>query len=175
MRRNYVRRILCLLSRVAHSLVWILPDCHGIVALPVISGKQPSSELLHTLQFICVCWPPKRQCSISTAFSPQHGSTSCLPGNFLARVTMSTNVDDTASSHRARISHNIHNSGSVWNLCVTARKDWSKCSSKTDVCACGGTTTAAIQQRTTLLVKARCLDLFTSLPFYNKLILIYLR
>ena len=57
-----LRRILCLPSRVAHSLVWILPDCHGIVALLVISGKQPSSELLHTLRFICVCWPPKRQC-----------------------------------------------------------------------------------------------------------------
>ena len=55
MRRNYVRRILCLPTRVAHSLVWILPDCHGIVALLVISGKQPSSELLHTLRFICVC------------------------------------------------------------------------------------------------------------------------
>ena len=66
MRRNYVRRVLCLPSRVAHSLVWILPDCHGIVALLVISGKQPSSELLQTLRFICVCWPPKRQCPIST-------------------------------------------------------------------------------------------------------------
>ena len=55
MRRNYVRRILCLPSRVTHSLVWILPDCHGIVALPVISGKQPPSELLHTLRFIYVC------------------------------------------------------------------------------------------------------------------------
>ena len=55
MRRNYIRRILCLPSRVAHSLVWILPDCHGIVAFLVISGKQPSSELLHTLRFICVC------------------------------------------------------------------------------------------------------------------------
>ena len=32
MRRNYVRRVLCLPSRVAHYLVWILPDCHGIVA-----------------------------------------------------------------------------------------------------------------------------------------------
>ena len=109
MRRNHVRRILCLPSRVAHSLVWILPDCHGIVAVLVISGKQPSSELLHTLRFSCVCWPSKRQCSISTTFSPQHGSTSCLPGNFLACVTISTNVDDTASSHRARVSHNIHN------------------------------------------------------------------
>ena len=109
MRRNYVRRILCLPSRVTHSLVWILPDCHGIVALLVISGKQPSSELLHTLRFICVCWPPKRQRSISTTSSPQHGSTSCLPGNFLARVTISTNVDDTASIHRARVSHNIRN------------------------------------------------------------------
>ena len=108
--RNYVRRILCLPSRVAHSLVWIFLDCHGIVALLVISGKQPSSELLHTLRFICVvCWPPKRQRSISTTSSPQHGSTSCLPRNFLARVTISTNVDDTASSHRARVSHNIHN------------------------------------------------------------------
>ena len=45
----------CLPSRVAHSLVFILPDCHGIVAFLVISGKQPSSELLHTLRFICVC------------------------------------------------------------------------------------------------------------------------
>ena len=55
MRRNYVRRVLCLPSRVAHSLVWILPDCHGIVALLVMSGKQPWFELLHTLRFICVC------------------------------------------------------------------------------------------------------------------------
>ena len=37
-----------------------------------------------------MCWPPKRQCSISTTSSPQHGSTSCLPGDFLARVTVST-------------------------------------------------------------------------------------
>ena len=118
-RRNYVRRILCLPSRVAHSLVWIRPDCHGIVALLVISGKQPSSELLHTLRFICVCWPPKRQCSISTT-SSQHGSTSCLPGNFLARVTISTNVDDTASSHRARVSHNIHNNTAcTFGSCVS--------------------------------------------------------
>ena len=35
--------------------MWILPDCHGVVALLVISGKQPSSELLHTLRFISVC------------------------------------------------------------------------------------------------------------------------
>ena len=55
MRRNYVGRILCLPSRVAHSLVWILPDCHGIVALLVIFGKQPSSKLLHTLLFFSVC------------------------------------------------------------------------------------------------------------------------
>ena len=53
--RNYVHRVLCLPSRVAHSLVWILPDCHVIVALLVMSGKQPSSELLHTLRFICLC------------------------------------------------------------------------------------------------------------------------
>ena len=68
--RNYVHRILCLPSRVAHSLVWILPDCHVIVALLVMSGKQPSSvivallvmsgkqpssELLHTLRFIRLC------------------------------------------------------------------------------------------------------------------------
>ena len=102
-------------SRVAHSLVWIRPDCHGIVALLVISGKQPSSELLHTLRFICVCWPPKRQCSISTSY-PQHGSTSCLPGNFLACVTISTNVDDTASNHRARVSHNIYDTFYSYNL-----------------------------------------------------------
>ena len=55
MRRNYVRRILCLPSQVAHSLAWILSDYHGIVALLVISGKQRSSELLHTLRCICVC------------------------------------------------------------------------------------------------------------------------
>ena len=121
MRRDYVRRILCLSSRVAHSLVWTLPDCHSIVALLVISGKQASSELLHTLRFICVCWPPKRQCSISTTSSPQHGSTSCLPGNFLARVTISTNVDDTASSHRSRVSQNIHNTLHPGRLAGTRR------------------------------------------------------
>ena len=55
MPRNCVRRILCLPSRVAHSLVWILSDCHGIEALLVISKKQPSSEILHTQRLICVC------------------------------------------------------------------------------------------------------------------------
>ena len=92
-----------------------LPDCHGIVAVVFTSGKQPSSDLLLTLRFICVCWPSKRQCSICTSSSPQHGGTSCLPGNFLARVTISTDVDDTASSHRARVSHNIHNTGHTRN------------------------------------------------------------
>ena len=72
------------------------------------SSRRLSSCMLCGL-FLCVCWPLKRQCSISTTSSPQHGSTSCLPGNLLARVTISTNVDDTASSHRARVSHNIRN------------------------------------------------------------------
>ena len=55
MRRNYVRRILCLPSRVVHSLVWILPDCHGIVALLVISGssRRLSSCILCGLS-VCV-------------------------------------------------------------------------------------------------------------------------
>ena len=69
---------------------------------------------------------PKRQCSISTTSSPPHGSTSCLPGNFLARVTISTNVDDTASSHRARVSHNIHNRLDVCALHSTRRQQKAK-------------------------------------------------
>ena len=86
-----MRRILCWPSRVAHSLVWILPDCHCIVALLVISGKQPSSELLHTLRFICVCVGRLSAC---VQYLHLHNTE---------------NVDDTASSHRARVSHNIHN------------------------------------------------------------------
>ena len=70
------------------------------------SSRRLSSCMLCGLS---VCWPPKRQCSISTTSSPQHGSTSCLPGNFFARLTISTIVDDTSSSHRASVSHNIHN------------------------------------------------------------------
>jgi len=47
--------------------------------------------------------------SLSTTSSLQHGSTSSLPGNALTSVTKSTNIDGTASSQCARISHNIHN------------------------------------------------------------------
>ena len=59
----------CLPSRVAHSLVYILPDCHGIVALLVSSGKQPWSELLHTLRFICVCCVGHLSASVQILFT----------------------------------------------------------------------------------------------------------
>ncbi len=57
--RVHVRRNhFCRSSRLAHSLVYTLPDSHGIIVLLVTSGKQPSSRLLRTLRFICVCcWP----------------------------------------------------------------------------------------------------------------------
>ena len=59
--------------------------------------------------------------------------------------------------------------GSVWNLCVAASKEWSKRYSKTDVCVCVGDTKAAIQQKgNQMLVKARCLDVFTSPRFTMK-------
>ena len=111
MRRNYVRRILCLPSRVAHSLVWILPDCHGIVAFLVISGKQRSSELLHTLRFICVC-VGHLSASVQYLRHLLHNTEALLvfQATFWQRITISTNVDDKASSHRARVSHNIHSS-----------------------------------------------------------------
>lgn len=52
-------------SRGDHSLVWSLPDCHGIVAVLLVSGKQVLSGLLHTLFHICVCWLPKCRVAIS--------------------------------------------------------------------------------------------------------------
>ena len=107
MRRNYVRRILCLPSGVAHSLVWILPDCHGVVALLVISGKQPSSELLQILRFICVC-VGHLSASVQDLRRLSKTRKHFLSSRQLSRTChISTNVDDTASSHRARVSHNI--------------------------------------------------------------------
>ena len=72
------------------------------------SRNQGCRAPAYSAVFLCVCWPPKRQCSICTT-SSQHGSTSCLPGNVLARVTILTTVEDTAYSRRARVSHNIRN------------------------------------------------------------------
>ena len=80
------------LSRVISS------DCHGIVAVLVISGKQPSSGLLHTLRFICVCvWPLSAVCYKIASSSSHRGSTLVFPGTPIACFTTSTNVDDTAS------------------------------------------------------------------------------
>ena len=84
-------------GRVAHSLVWISSDCHGVVAVLVISGKQPSSALLHTLRlFLCLCLAIKRRVLQYRVIFFTPWKHSRLPGYPLARVTTLTNVDDTA-------------------------------------------------------------------------------
>ena len=97
-------------GRVAHSLVWISPDCHGIVAVLVISGKQPSSGLVHTLRFICVCaWPLSAVRYNIASPSSHRGSTLVFPGTrshvSLHRLTSTTQP----LCHCARVYHNIHN------------------------------------------------------------------
>ena len=118
MRRNYVRRILCLPSRVDHSLVWILPDCHGIVALLVMSGKQPSSKLLHTLRLICVCWPPKRQCSISTISSPNTEALLVFQATF-SHVSPSRLTSTTQPLAIVPWYHTISTTGYEPRLCMS--------------------------------------------------------
>ena len=81
---------------------------------PVISGKLPSSGLLHYLWFISVCWPPKRRVYIITSLLLQHRKYlllfCCLP-YLPAKVShycRPTSVD-TASVHVVSgITQNIH-------------------------------------------------------------------
>ena len=72
-------------------------DCHGIVAVLVISGKQPPSGLLHVLRFILfLCGrPPERlvlQYRVIFLTSWKHCCR--VPGYPFARGTTSTNVED---------------------------------------------------------------------------------
>ena len=97
-------------GRVAHSLVWIYPDCHGIAAVLVISGKQPSSGLWHTLRFICVCvWPLSNVCYNIASCSSYRGSTLVFPGT-RSQVSQHRLTSTTQPlCHCARVYHNIHN------------------------------------------------------------------
>ena len=89
--------------------MWISPDCHGIVAVLVISGKQPSSGLLHTLRFICVCvWPLSAVCYNIASSSSHRGSTLVLPGT-RSHVSPHRLTSTTQPlCHCARAYHNIH-------------------------------------------------------------------
>ena len=90
--------------------MWISPDCHGIVAVLVISGKQPSSGLLHTLRFICVCvWPLSAVCYNIASSSSHRGSTLVFPGT-RSHVSPHRLTSTTQPlCHCARVYHNIHN------------------------------------------------------------------
>ena len=89
--------------------MWISPDCHGIVAVLVISGKQPSSGLLHTLRFICVCvWPLSAVC-YNIASSSHRGSTLVFPGT-RSHVSPHRLTSTTQPlCHGYRVYHNFHN------------------------------------------------------------------
>ena len=121
MRRNYFPRILLSTGRVARSLVWMSPDCHGIVAVLIISGKQPLSGLLHTLRFICVCvWPLSAVCYNIASSSSHCGSTLVLPGT-RSHVSPHRLTSTTQHlCHCARVYHNIHDSkyhrGAVYSI-----------------------------------------------------------
>ena len=89
--------------------MWISPDCHGIVAVLVSSGKQPSSGLLHTLRFVCVCvWPLSAVC-YNIASSSHRGNTLVFPGtrSYVSphRLTSTTQP----LRHCARVYHIIRN------------------------------------------------------------------
>ena len=99
--------ILCRLDEY-FTLGWISPDCHRIVAFLVISGKQLSSGLLHTLRFICVCvWPLSAVCYNIASSSSHPGSTLVFPGTHshvsLHRLTSTTQP----LCYCARVYHNI--------------------------------------------------------------------
>ena len=90
--------------------MWISPDCHGIVDVLVIPGKQPSSGVLHTLRFICVCvWPLSAVC-YNIASSSHRRSTLVFPG-IRSHVSPHRLTSTTQPlCHCARVYHNIHNS-----------------------------------------------------------------
>ena len=77
--------------------MWTSPDCHGIVAVLVVSGKQPASGLLHTLWILCVCVGHlSASCKLShhLLYATDH---SRVLGYTIAGVTTSTHVEGTAS------------------------------------------------------------------------------
>ena len=91
--------------------MWISPDCHGIVAVLVISGKQPSSGLLHTLRYICVCVWPLSAVSYNIASSTSHrGSTLVFPGTRSHASPHRLTSTTQPLCHCGRVYHNIHNS-----------------------------------------------------------------
>ena len=114
-------------GRVAHSFVWISSDCHGIVDVMVISGKQPSSGLLRTLRLICVCvWPLSAVC-YNIASSSHRGSTLVFPGT-RSHVSPHRLTSTTQPlCHCARVYHNIHNMQENTNLSRCASKLSSEC------------------------------------------------
>ena len=76
----------------------------------VISGKQPSSGLLHTLRFISVCvWPSSAVCCNIASSSSHRGSTLVFPGTS-SHVSPHRLMSTTQPlCHCARVYHNIHN------------------------------------------------------------------
>ena len=88
--------------------MWISPDCHGVVAVLVISGMQPLSGLLHTLRIICVCvWPLSAVCYSIASSSSHRGSTLVFPG-IRSHVSPHRLTSTTQPlCHCARVYHNI--------------------------------------------------------------------
>ena len=109
MRRNYVPRILCRLHEQL-TLSCGSPDCHGIVAVLAISGNQPSSGLLHTLRFFCVCvWPLSAVCYNIASSSSHRGSTLVFPGT-RSHVSPHRLTSTTQPlCHCSRVYYIIHN------------------------------------------------------------------
>ena len=96
----------------------------SIVAILVISSTQPTSGLLHSLRFICVCWPHKRQCLQRLYIFSSTRKDSSLPGYPLHSVTNPTSVGDTASLPPCwGIYHNIHNKAAYMHGTLSAADD----------------------------------------------------
>ena len=108
MRRNYFT-VGFSVALTSSSLSRVDPSgLSSIVAILVISSTQPTSELLHSLRFICVCGHISASVYNIFTSSPQHGSTRVFQAIHCTVSPTRLASGTQPLCHRAGVYHNIH-------------------------------------------------------------------